>query len=484
VVDQRAPLTPLIAEKGPLTPAEMRRYAQIEARLGMILTRSLGGLAPLDRDPIARPAGLSSSVLRMGTGSLRPIAMRAARLLRTDQVPSTPEETVDMLTYVAEADRIRRELALGEGPFRRHLNRVPPAAAGEGVWGAACEHLQAQLPIRETSDYLRAISTVLVTGLLVSRIRTRPEADFDRLGEAARVLREKGSPDPADAALLGAYVHELNQGDYRLNPVRSEMIRLIGEGHSLKSLREAQVRWHHVRQTFENEVMTSRDPLAWGPLIGTADLDGVRAVELTSSDALDRQGRLERHCVGGYTGTVMGATSDRASLIFSLERGERILSTIEITVTRNTWDQKSLTWTINQNKAARNAEPDPEAIRAGEQLRGVLFGLPKRQVRDYLTGIQANTTQVRDTLALVTTRYGGDIVNRDLPERVMSAYAEVLPRALMGLGPDGLMGELSRLMGKDAGKLFDATADRMVRTLPAERPELDGPEESGLQLAS
>jgi hypothetical protein len=66
----------------------------------------------------------------------------------------------------------------------------------------------------------------------------------------------------------------------------------------------------------------------------------------------------------------------------------------------------------------------------------------------------------------------------------MSAYAEVLPRALMGLGPDGLMGELSRLMGKDAGKLFDATADRMVRTLPAERPELDGPEESGLQLAS
>lgn len=484
LVDKRAPLTPLIAQKGNLNPTQMRRYAQIETRFAEILARSLEGQAPLSRDPLATSQGISTPVIRMGSDGLRHLAMRAARILRADQIPSTPAEMVDMLTYVSESDRIRRDLSLGEGPFRRHLSRVSPAAAEEGVWGAACGHLQAQLPIQETADYLRSLSTVLVTGVLISRIRTRPEVDFDRLGAAARVLREKGSPDQADGALLGAYVQRLSNEEYRLTKARNQMIALIGEGHSLKSLREAQVRWHHVRQTYQNEVMTGRDPLTWTPLIGEADLDGIRAVELTSSAALDRQGTLERHCVGGYTGTVMGATSSGASLIFSLERGEEILSTIEMTVTQSPWDPKSLQWKITQNKAARNAEPVPEAIAAGKRLLEVLGDLPKKQIRGYLSGIQSNVTQVRDTLALTTTRYGGDVVNPDLPERVMTAYEEVLPKTLKGLGPDALLGELSRLMGEEAGKLFDGVTDRVIKALPAEEPEREGPEESGLQMAS
>jgi hypothetical protein len=484
LVDRRAPLSPLIAERGRLEPAEMRRYAQIETRLASILARALNGEEPLVRDPLAQPGGFSSQILRLDTDNLRPIAVQAARLLRADQIPQTPEETVDMLTYISEANRLRSVLNLGEGPFRRHLRRVPPARAMDGVWGAACAHLQAQLPQTETADYLRSLSTAMITGLLISRIRTRPEVDFEVFGRAAHLLREKGEPDRAEAAALGAYVQELSAGDYRLNQVRTEMIRLIGEGHTLKSLREAQVRWHHVRQTFENDVMTSRDPLAWSPLIGAIDLDGVSAVELTSSAALDRQGHLEKHCVGGYTGTVMGATSERASLIFSLERGERILSTIELVVKKSPWDKKNITWEISQNKAARNATPDPEAIVAGESLRDALSGLPKRRVRDYLSGIQSNTTQLRDTLALVTTRYGGDVVNRDLPERVMSAYAEVIPKTLQGLGPEAVLGELSLLTGEDMTARFDAVTDRIIKALPEAEVHPADPEETGLQMAS
>lgn len=484
LIDQRAPLTPLIAERGGLAPAELRRYAQIEARMAAILTRALDGAAPLNREPAVRPGGFGVPLLRVDAETVRDIALRAAKRLRADQVPSTPEDAVDLLTYVSEAERLRSVLSLGEGPFRRHMSRVPPAAAGEGAWGSACLHLKGQLPERETSDYLRALSTALVTGLLISRLRDRPELEFDRMGRAALALREKGEPDPADAAPLGAYVQELSSGDHRLNPIRAEMTRLIGEGHTIKSLREAQVRWHHVRQTFENEVMTSREPLSWSPLLGELDLDGVRAVELTSSAALDRQGRLERHCVGGYAGVVMGATSERASLIFSLERGGRILSTIELTVTQNPWDKREISWRISQNKAAGNAEPDDLALRAGMRLRDALADLPKRRVREYLTGIRTNATQIRDQLALATTRCGGDVVNPDLPERVLSAYAEVLPKTLRGLDPAGLLGELSRVAGADVTGRIDAIADRIVKAMPEPEPTADASDQTGLQMAS
>jgi len=482
LVDQRAPLTPLIAERGKLSPSEMRRYAQIETRMGSILARVLNGEEALTREPLAKPGRFSTQILRLNTNALRTIALQAARLLRADQIPQTPEETVDMLAYVSEVTRLRSVLNLGEGPFRRHIRKVP--AASDGTWGAACAHLQAQLPQTETTDYLRSLSSAMVTGLLISRIRLRPEADFDGFRRVAHLLREKGEPDPAEAAALNAYVQELNSGDFRLNTVRGEMIRLIGEGQTLKSLREAQVRWHHVRQRFENDVMKSRDPLVWTPLIGDMDLDGVRAVELTSSAALDRQGLLEQHCVGGYTGTVMGATSERASLIFSLERGDRILSTIELVVKKNRWDPKSITWAISQNKAARNAKPEPEAIAAGEALRDALSALPKRLVRGYLSGIQSNTTQLRDKLALVTTRSGGDVVNPDLPELVMSAYAEVIPKTLRGLGPDGVLEELSRMTGEDVTARFDMVTDRIINSLSEVEVDPADPEETGLQMAS
>lgn len=484
LIDQREPLTPLIAKHNGLSPSEMRRYAQIEARMATILSRDLAGETPFSRPIEAAPKGYATPLMRVDTDTLQPIALRAAQRLRTDQIPSTPEAMVEMLTYASEAKRLGSVLGLGEGPFRRHMSRVPPAVAGDKVWAGACAHLQAQLPEQETSDYLRSLSTALVTGLLISRLRDRPEIDFDRLGRAAQVLREKGEPDQNDAAHLGAYVQVLSSGDHRMNPIRSDMTRLIGEGHTLKSLREAQVRWHHVRQTFENEVMTSREPLSWAPLLGELDLDGVRAVELTSSAALDRQGRLERHCVGGYTGTVMGATSERASLIFSLEQGDRILSTIELTVTQNPWDKKNISWRISQNKAARNAEPDDIALRAGMRLRDALAELPRRRVREYLTGIQTNTTQIRDQLALATTRCGGDVVNPDLSERVLTAYAEVLPKTLRGLDPSGLLGELSRVAGDDVIAQIDAIADRIVKALPEPEPITDAPDQTGLQMAS
>ena len=118
------------------------------------------------------------------------------------------------------------------------------------------------------------------------------------------------------------------------------------------------------------------------------------------------------------------------------------------------------------------------------RLRDALADLPKRRVREYLTGIRTNATQIRDQLALATTRCGGDVVNPDLPERVLTAYAEVLPKTLRGLDPAGLMGELSRVAGADVTGRIDAIADRIVKALPGPEPATDAPDQTDFQMAS
>lgn len=480
-VDRRAPLTDLIAERSSLGPAETRRYARLEAQLSKILARVAEGREPLDREPDLKPLRYGAPTLRMRAYDLRRVAVRAAKRLRTDQVPDTPEETVDMLTYVRESDRIRDALRLSEGPFLRHLSRVPPATAGEGVWARAGKNLQSQVSEQETSDYLGALSRTMVTAILIDRVRDR--LDMSRLAEAARLLREKAEPEEADALHLKGFVDGLNAERDRLRSVEYAMVRLIGERHGLKSLREAQVRWHHVQQTLEMGVMSPGSELSWSPLIGETDLGPVRAVELTSSADLERQGRRENHCVGGYTGTVMGATSERASLIFSLERDGEVLSTVEMGASISPWDRHrgDVSWRVLQNKAARNADPGPEATAAAEALRDHLAGLPKKRVRAYLSGIATNATRLRDGLAKLTTELGGDVVNRDLPEQALTTYAEVMPKTLRGLGPEALLDALSRGDLKFDPDVFAKLADRVVRSVPIpEAPDQASP----LSLAS
>lgn len=479
LVDARSPLTATIAKRAGLSPEETRRYAQIEARFATILARDLNGEAPLTNPAGTELRRSSAQVLGWTDELLRTYAITAAQQARPDQVPATPGDAVELLAYVYEAERIQKSLSIGETPFRKHMGQVSLATSENGVWGRALDHLKAQVPVQETSDYLRSVSTALVSGLLVDRIRTRGEVDLDRIGQVAHALREKVELSGSEAEYAGAFIKKAKSSEYQLSRARSAVSHLIGEEHSLKTLKAAQTRWHHVRATYENEVMTSREPLSWSPMIGEADLGGVRAVELTSSAALDRQGRLEKHCVGGYTGTVMGATSERASLIFSLERNAEILSTIEIRVKQNPWDRKNLSWEIVQNKATRNATPPREAIEAGKDLLALLSETPRAQVRAYLGGIRKNETQLRDTLAVMTTKMGADITNRDLPDRVMSAYSEVLPKRLRSED----LGALRALMEReapDALNAIDVFAENLAKALPQEEPE----ERSDIQLAS
>lgn len=478
-VDRRAPLTDLIAERSSLSAAETRRYAKIEAQLSKALARVAEGREPLEREPDLKPLRYGTPTLRMRATDLRAVAVRAAKRLRADQVPDTPEETVDMLTYVRESDRIRDGLNLSEAPFLRHLRRVPPASAGEGVWARAGKNLQGQVNEQETSDYLGTLSRTMVTAILIDRVRDR--IDMGRLARAARRLREKAEPEMTEALHLRGFVDGLTRERNAMRSVQGAMVRLIGEGHSLKSLREAQVRWHHVQQTLEMGVMSPGSELSWSPLIGEVGFGPVRAVELTSSAALERQGRRESHCVGGYTGTVMGATSERASLIFSLERDGEVLSTVEMSASINPWDKREIRWKVLQNKAARNADPGPEAEAAAEALREHLATLPKKRVRAYLSGIAANATQLRDGLAKLTAELGGDVVSRDLPEQALTTYAEVMPKTLRGLGPDALLGELSRSSPRFDPDAFARLCERVVGSVPTpEAPD----EASPLSLAS
>jgi len=482
LVDQRSHITPLVARKAGLKGQQMQIYARIEAQMATLLSRDLNGEPPLTREPIAKTGLINTPLLRMSADVLRELAYAAARVLRTDQVPRSPEDTVELLTYFSESNRIRKGVPLNDLILRKHLSRVTPSTSDEGAWGRACVQLQKKVPVQETTDYLGAVAKALMSGLIVHKMRDLGVVDFHRIGSVAKTLREKGEPEASDGEYMASYVRAIGEAEYRLGGTRRSLTGLIGEGHSMRSLRDAQVRWHHVHHTLGNEVMTSREPLEWAPLLGQVDLGPIRAVELTSSGALERQGRLERHCVGGYTGAVMGATSERASLIFSLEREGEILSTVEMRVLQSKWDKKNPSWEIVQNKAARNADPSPEALEAGDRLKGELATLSAREIRDYLTGIRSNATQIRDTLALVSTRMGADITNPDLPELALKAYAEVLPKTLSGLGVAQFQDALIAYAGADALAEIDRLAERVIKSLPA--AEVDGDEPERLEMAS
>ena len=118
----------------------------------------------------------------------------------------------------------------------------------------------------------------------------------------------------------------------------------------------------------------------WPGMFGTIDLgNGCIARELTSTVKLKAQGRTESHCVGGYVSRVLDSmehSEGRATMIFSLEQNDRILSTVEIGCSREyfAFDECSQTKQdllcahVEQNLAYHNADPCPMAENLAEQV--------------------------------------------------------------------------------------------------------------------
>lgn len=415
IVDARAPLLPWIGATRDLDAAALRRYSAIETRIGDVL-RGKDGADALKE---LRHARVDNSDL----------AVQAAKLLSPAQIPEDFAGTVAMLNAIRTSNDIKNRINMGFAPFARLLRRVK---AGE--WSEVAPTLEREIRPQECKDYLNAAAKIVATGLLVQELRDDPGIDFPRLARTAELLWQKMPVPKEDGVYLSRVLDGLEKMRWQvMNGLETSIRTSISEALSLKDLRELQTRWHHVRTNLDNKVLATSEPVSWAPLMGSIDLgQGVTGRELSSSTALEVQGDRERHCVGGYASVVLAGRLGGASVIFSIEKEDLVLSTVEVKVALEDLTRKTSRVSVNvvQNKAARNAAPSSLAQTAVGRLAKQIGAMPIEEVKSYLQGVESNGATIKDRLDRTIIAYGANITNPGLAELALGTYREVMPKGL------------------------------------------------------
>jgi len=239
----------------------------------------------------------------------------------------------------------------------------------------------------------------------------------------------------------------------------------------VRDLFELSDRWHLNLERYEDRLVTFRSEVRWAPFLGETDLGGgIRARELSCADSLQRQGKREGHCVGGYTDTLLRAGPNRIPLIFSLERDGDILGTVELMLLRSPSQKGGETWKtdIIQNRARLNGDVCEAAQRAAAALSRTVEAAAAERVEDYLSelkGIRERRSR-HGSLPTHLRSAGYDIWE---PGRLEAAWAELsgyLPRGVRKAGLEGLisseMGRISDLERAEPARLEEL--NRVIRT--------------------
>jgi len=242
---------------------------------------------------------------------------------------------------------------------------------------------------------------------------------------------------------------------------RSDLTRDLIRSLPVRDLFEMSDRWHRNLERHEDRLITLRSEVRWDPFLGETDLgEGVRARELTGADALQRQGKREGHCVGGYTDKLLRAGPNRVPLIFSIERDGEVLGTAELCLRQRApgRGEREGVWEAElvQNRARQNGAVSEAAERAADVLCRALEGAAPERVPAYLDGLRAvrGRRSLHGSLPGHLRAAGYDIWETGRLEAAWEELSGHLPRGVRRAGLDGLI---------------SAEADR-IRLLEAEEP--------------
>ena len=225
--------------------------------------------------------------------------------------------------------------------------------------------------------------------------------------------------------------------------------KFILSNFTLGNLLELSERYHCNIARYEDCFNTVSDQQAWTGILGTLELgNGYTARELTSVLALKIQGRMENHCVGGYSSTILSANMNEIILIFSIERNNRILSTVDIVCSvKNSGskgyrlskkeDHHDLIALVRQEKAYNNTVPCRTAQIMADRVVGEIQKIKPDSWQTYLDEVQ----QMRDPLDLdpYVAGCGFNPWNRTRFETVWTELFPVLPRFIRKTGLDALI---------------------------------------------
>ena len=238
-------------------------------------------------------------------------------------------------------------------------------------------------------------------------------------------------------------------------------------------------RYHRNIARYEDRLVTINLEQDWPGILETIKCDhGHIARELTSSRALKTQGRMEDHCVGGYLPSVLEGEnnpSKEATLIFSIEKNDKILSTVEIGCVRNPCysidsetGSKTKTFRIKarviENLARSNKAPCMDAIRIANQVAKQLEQVKPKAWKSYLDGLEHSRAE-QDRISGIDSQIrncGFDPFDRVMMERVWAELKPALPRALRREELDGFIDQspidryiLGFMLGCEQVNFFD-----------------------------
>ena len=240
---------------------------------------------------------------------------------------------------------------------------------------------------------------------------------------------------------------------------------------SVRELLDLDQQYHRNIARYEDRldiITVNRD---WPGMLGTIDLgNGCVARELTSSRALKIQGRAEDHCVGGYVSTILNRedhSMGQATMIFSIEQDDQILSTAEINCFREfpesdnsgqlgmvvcqnkarsnipeSDNPEQLRTEVYQNKAYNNTIPSRMAESLAKQVAARVQQAGPKAFRTYLDGLhEARTEQDRISgLEYHIAECGLDPRNRAHLEVAWKELRKAMPKRFRDKEIDDLIG--------------------------------------------
>jgi hypothetical protein len=378
-------LSSAVDDRAPLAPAvaSCLRVEEAGVRLLNGVTWQMAGVSP--NEPMWGLSRLASV----------PAELRPARRSEHRQLPLI--DGFSDLLKEEFADTMRR-FGKGGSPYRfgAELKRVAPS------------------DVRDAAEYL--VDKLL---LPARRHATR------RLCEADGRLRSAPGLDQREAKI-------------------SDLIR----GMPVRDLFELSDRWHRNYERHEDRLVSLRSELSWPPFLeGGAEEGGVGVRELTSAEALQRQGRREGHCVGGYTDKVLRAGPGRITLLFSIERDGEALGTAEIMLRRadpeRGQDRSEAPWEaeIVQNRSRHNGPVCAAAERAAERLCRALEQAAPERAEAYIGELKRvrNARSRHGALPEHLRNAGYDLWE---PGRLEAAWGELsgyLPRRVRKAGLEALI---------------------------------------------
>ena len=359
-----------------------------------------------------------------------------SKFLTSNHVVKTLDD-VKTVAYAVATNTAVSYQAVGGRMARKALRQAPLEE-----WPSVCENLRS-VP-SETADFKKSLTGAVGNAIAVHLLRSHAPEVFKVVNEVApRIIDGEELESDIEMRAVQSFCETLDQTAYNRGFLRSAVDEVLGENFSLKKFREYSERWHHNQGRMREVAMSIPAEVSWEPMVGKAAAGGVSFRELCSNRDLEKQGRAQNNCVGGYTDVLIKATKDNIDLIFSVEEDGEILSTVRVEA-RLGWQEKNYSWSVGEHSAHSNNTPCAKARTAVKALIAQLEQIPARQVAAYGRSMMRKEG-LPQRVAKIMQSQGANVFDPDLPEKLLAAHESVLPKRLRGLSPSEWIGVVAAM---------------------------------------